>query len=83
LAEHLDSLVEKLAAAEDATTRLPAGAVVEISCGIVDYCRQVPLYFPPNIVQLASRLGASIDISYYDVSGSDDSTEYLRRFNRA
>ncbi len=68
LEEHFKALVDQLSEVRQHPVRLSQTAETEIRCGITDYDRSVALIVPPDMVDIASWLGAFIYISYYDVS---------------
>lgn len=72
LAEHFESLVTKLKPASGRPIPLSQNAERQIRCGITDYVGQVPLIIPIEVVDMASKLGANIYLSYYDLSRAEE-----------
>lgn len=68
LSDHFEALLVALSSLPKEPIELTSAADVEIRCAITDYAGQVPLIVPPDIARLASRLGARIYLSYYDLS---------------
>jgi hypothetical protein len=41
-----------------------------VSCGILDYTRDVSLYFDPTVISALARMNAGLDVDYYDMSST-------------
>jgi hypothetical protein len=73
LTKYVEALVERVEPKADRFQNLPPAATVYIRCDICDHeFRRTALGLSKKAVQGIARLGAELDIDYYDLSDNDE-----------
>lgn len=70
LEEQLRALLERVSHLAPRLSGLPPPTSVMVSCGILDYTRDVSLYFEPNAISALAEMNAALDVDYYDMSST-------------
>lgn len=68
LQEQLRILLGRVLPLAPRLSALPPPTSVMISCGVLDYTRDVSLHFDPEVIAAAASMNASLDVDYYDMS---------------
>jgi hypothetical protein len=72
LTRYVEALIEQIKPSADRFHQLPAAVKVYVECAICDYqFRRTQLALSKKAVRGIARLGAELDIDYYDLSKSD------------
>lgn len=71
LQEQLLALLKRVSPLAQQLSGLPPPTTVTISCGILDYTRDVSLNFEPGVIAAIAEMKASLDIDYYDMSSTE------------